>query len=444
MRPLLTLAILAVTLAGTGSTTSRPGTLVPRDALARHRSDSRRTRPRAGRRRQPAQHLLRRLRQRRRLAIHRLRRQLGAAVRRPVDRLDRRDRRRPVEPRRHLRRHRRRHHPSRSRDRRRDVQVHRRRPHVAASRAARQPDDRGDRRRSGQRRPALRRRPRPSVRPQRGARRVPLHRRRTHLREGALQGRLHQRQRSAARSAQSQRRSTRRCGRSNRASSRARDSATPAWASSSRPTAARPGRSSATGCRRRCCRRTSRSRRAIRTSSTPPSRRSRGRSASTNPPTAARIGSRRFVAQGAPAGLAQDMRPLARIGGGDLPTVTVDPKDPNVVYTASTVMWRTMDGGLTWSAVRGAPGGDDYQRIWINPNDTADHPRRRRSGRGGLRQSRPQLEQLVQPEHRRRCITSPPTTRFPIASARDSRTRAAPACKADRTTAASRSTTGIR
>ncbi len=72
---------------------------------------------------------------------------------------------------------------------------------------------------------------------------------------------------------------------------------------------------------------------------------------------------------GAPAGLTQDMRPLARIGGGDLPTVTVDPKDPNVVYTASTVMWRTMDGGLTWSAVRGAPGGDDYQRIWINPND---------------------------------------------------------------------------
>src|SRR5262245_19342858 len=73
---------------------------------------------------------------------------------------------------------------------------------------------------------------------------------------------------------------------------------------------------------------------------------------------------------GSPAGLTQDMRPLARIGGGDLPTVTVDPKDPQVVYSASTVMWRTLDGGLTWSAVRGAPGGDDYQRIWINPNDT--------------------------------------------------------------------------
>ena len=64
-----------------------------------------------------------------------------------------------------------------------------------------------------------------------------------------------------------------------------------------------------------------------------------------------------------------DPRPLARIGGGDLPTLTVDPKNQNVVYSASVVMWRTEDGGLTWTAVRGAPGGDDYQRIWINPEN---------------------------------------------------------------------------
>ena len=44
-------------------------------------------------------------------------------------------------------------------------------------------------------------------------------------------------------------------------------------------------------------------------------------------------------------GLQQDARPMGRIGGGDLPTVTIDPKDPNVAYTASTVMWRTLDGG---------------------------------------------------------------------------------------------------
>ena len=68
-------------------------------------------------------------------------------------------------------------------------------------------------------------------------------------------------------------------------------------------------------------------------------------------------------------GRAPDNRPLARIGGGDLPTIAVDSKNDNVVYSASTVFWRTEDGGVTWSAVRGAPGGDDYQKIWINPND---------------------------------------------------------------------------
>jgi photosystem II stability/assembly factor-like uncharacterized protein len=34
------------------------------------------------------------------------------------------------------------------------------------------------------------------------------------------------------------------------------------------------------------------------------------------------------------------------------------------------VFWRTEDGGVSWSAVRGAPGGDDYQKAWINPNNT--------------------------------------------------------------------------
>ncbi|HVZ77810.1 MAG TPA: hypothetical protein VG818_07510, partial [Gemmatimonadaceae bacterium] len=64
-----------------------------------------------------------------------------------------------------------------------------------------------------------------------------------------------------------------------------------------------------------------------------------------------------------------DNRPLGRIGGGDLPTIVVDPKNENVVYSSSTVLWRTEDGGLTWSAVRGAPGGDDYQKTWINPSN---------------------------------------------------------------------------
>ncbi|HMA01829.1 MAG TPA: hypothetical protein VKP02_05640 [Gemmatimonadaceae bacterium] len=64
-----------------------------------------------------------------------------------------------------------------------------------------------------------------------------------------------------------------------------------------------------------------------------------------------------------------DPRPLLRIGGGDLATLAVDPKNENVVYSVSIVFWRSENGGVTWSAVRGSPGGDDYQKVWINPND---------------------------------------------------------------------------
>ncbi|MEO7085416.1 MAG: glycoside hydrolase [Gemmatimonadaceae bacterium] len=54
----------------------------------------------------------------------------------------------------------------------------------------------------------------------------------------------------------------------------------------------------------------------------------------------------------------------------DFAEVKVDPKNPNIVYTASVVTWKSTDGGKTFSALRGAPGGDDYHRIWINPINT--------------------------------------------------------------------------
>ena len=64
-----------------------------------------------------------------------------------------------------------------------------------------------------------------------------------------------------------------------------------------------------------------------------------------------------------------DPRAGFRIGGGDLPIPKVDPKNPDVVYTTSIVTMKSTDGGKTWVSFRGAPGGDDYQNIWINPND---------------------------------------------------------------------------
>jgi photosystem II stability/assembly factor-like uncharacterized protein len=64
-----------------------------------------------------------------------------------------------------------------------------------------------------------------------------------------------------------------------------------------------------------------------------------------------------------------DPRPAMKIGGGDLPIPKVDPEDPNTVYSTSIVTLRSTDGGHTWTSLRGAPGGDDYQNLWINPDN---------------------------------------------------------------------------
>ena len=60
---------------------------------------------------------------------------------------------------------------------------------------------------------------------------------------------------------------------------------------------------------------------------------------------------------------------VGRIGGGDLSVPAIDPKDPDVIYTANTVSYKSTDGGKSWTPFKGAPGGDDYQNLWINPND---------------------------------------------------------------------------
>lgn len=56
--------------------------------------------------------------------------------------------------------------------------------------------------------------------------------------------------------------------------------------------------------------------------------------------------------------------------GSDFAEVKADPKNADIVYTADVVTWKSMDAGKTWSAFRGAPGGDDYHRIWINPDNS--------------------------------------------------------------------------
>jgi len=49
--------------------------------------------------------------------------------------------------------------------------------------------------------------------------------------------------------------------------------------------------------------------------------------------------------------------------------ITADPKNRDGVYVMNTSAYRSFDGGKTFSAFKGAPGGDDYHTCWIYPDD---------------------------------------------------------------------------
>ena len=55
--------------------------------------------------------------------------------------------------------------------------------------------------------------------------------------------------------------------------------------------------------------------------------------------------------------------------GSDFACVRVDPKDKNTVYIANISTYRSTDGGVSFTAIKGAPGGDDYHTVWINPEN---------------------------------------------------------------------------
>ena len=61
--------------------------------------------------------------------------------------------------------------------------------------------------------------------------------------------------------------------------------------------------------------------------------------------------------------ITDDPRPSGRIGGGDLPIPRVDAKNPDIVYSASTVTMKSTDGGKTWSGFRGRAGRATTIRI---------------------------------------------------------------------------------
>ena len=68
----------------------------------------------------------------------------------------------------------------------------------------------------------------------------------------------------------------------------------------------------------------------------------------------------------------QRVNPTASLAGAYFASLTVDPKNPDVIYVMGQSIRTSIDGGKTFSFFRGAPGGDDYHFLWIDP----DHPER--------------------------------------------------------------------
>src|SRR4051812_13738055 len=49
--------------------------------------------------------------------------------------------------------------------------------------------------------------------------------------------------------------------------------------------------------------------------------------------------------------------------------LAIDPKNPDVVYAPNVSLYRSNDRGKSWEAIKGAPGGDDYHALWIDPTN---------------------------------------------------------------------------
>jgi photosystem II stability/assembly factor-like uncharacterized protein len=51
--------------------------------------------------------------------------------------------------------------------------------------------------------------------------------------------------------------------------------------------------------------------------------------------------------------------------------ITIEPQNRDVIYIPNVALYRSEDGGKTISIARGAPGGDDYHQIWVDPKNAA-------------------------------------------------------------------------
>jgi len=59
------------------------------------------------------------------------------------------------------------------------------------------------------------------------------------------------------------------------------------------------------------------------------------------------------------------------IGSNYFSRVFVDTRNPDTLYVAQTSLYRSTDGGKTFAAYVGAPSGDDFHVLWIDPRNGA-------------------------------------------------------------------------
>ncbi|CAN5186452.1 hypothetical protein BH11PLA2_BH11PLA2_50350 [soil metagenome] len=56
--------------------------------------------------------------------------------------------------------------------------------------------------------------------------------------------------------------------------------------------------------------------------------------------------------------------------GSDFAEVKIDPKNKDLVYVANVGLYKSTDGGKTFTCFKGAPGGDNFHTVWISPEDS--------------------------------------------------------------------------
>ena len=78
----------------------------------------------------------------------------------------------------------------------------------------------------------------------------------------------------------------------------------------------------------------------------------------------------RDVRAGGPERTAANDARIANGQGNFTSGVWVNSNNPDIVYTIATAAYISIDGGVTFTGWKGAPGGDDPQVLWLDPTDS--------------------------------------------------------------------------